>query len=84
MVAEVVANDERLRIDPLTIPALIHYLVCDAGGDCASIDFLDLKGMDFIGGRPVQFFNLRFQTGGAKRFQPAHGSPDAYKSASRR
>jgi penicillin V acylase-like amidase (Ntn superfamily) len=42
-VAEVVASDERLRIDPLTIPARVHYLVCDAGGDCASIEFLDGK-----------------------------------------
>lgn len=42
-VAEVVATDERLRIDPLTIPAPVHYLVCDAGGDCASIEFLDGK-----------------------------------------
>jgi choloylglycine hydrolase len=42
-VAEVVATDERLRIDPLTIPARVHYLVCDAGGDCASIEFLDGK-----------------------------------------
>ena len=42
-VAEVVATDERLRIDPRTIPARVHYLVCDAGGDCASIEFLDGK-----------------------------------------
>ena len=42
-VAEVVASDERLRIDPLTIPAPVHYLVCDASGDCASIEFLDGK-----------------------------------------
>ena len=42
-VAEVVATDERLRIDPLTVPAQVHYLVCDAGGDCASVEFLDGK-----------------------------------------
>jgi penicillin V acylase-like amidase (Ntn superfamily) len=42
-VAEVVATDERLRIDPLAMPARAHYLVCDAGGDCASIEFLDGK-----------------------------------------
>ena len=42
-VAEVVASDERLRIDPLTMPAPVHYLVCDAGGDCASVEFLDGK-----------------------------------------
>jgi choloylglycine hydrolase len=42
-VAEVVATDERLRIDPLTIPARVHYLVCDASGDCASIEFLGGK-----------------------------------------
>jgi penicillin V acylase-like amidase (Ntn superfamily) len=40
-VAEVVATDERLRIDPLAMPARAHYLVCDASGDCASIEFLN-------------------------------------------
>jgi choloylglycine hydrolase len=42
-VAEVVATDEQLRIDSLTMPARAHYLMCDAGGDCASIEFLGGK-----------------------------------------
>ena len=43
-VAEVIATDKQLRIEPaqpaLRAQACMHYLVCDASGDCASIEFL--------------------------------------------
>jgi hypothetical protein len=42
-VGEVMATDPILRIDPLAIPARAHYLVCDAAGDCATIEFLQGK-----------------------------------------
>jgi choloylglycine hydrolase len=40
-VAEVLSSDGQLRIVPNG--ALIHYLVCDAGGNCAAVEFLDGK-----------------------------------------
>src|SRR5215471_11006819 len=42
-VAEVIAAAERVRIDPSTLPTSNHYLVCDPGGDCATIEFLNGK-----------------------------------------
>ena len=42
-VAEVVATDARIRLERPTVPAAIHYLVCDAAGDCATIEFLEGK-----------------------------------------
>ena len=42
-VSEVVANDGKIRIEQPMVPARIHYLVCDAAGDCASIEFLGGK-----------------------------------------
>jgi penicillin V acylase-like amidase (Ntn superfamily) len=38
-VAEVLASDQQLRIAPDSTP--LHYLVCDATGQCAAIEFLD-------------------------------------------
>lgn len=40
-VAEVIATDARIRIAQPPVPARIHYLVCDASGDCATIELLD-------------------------------------------
>jgi choloylglycine hydrolase len=42
-VAEVVATDGKIRVEQPTVPARIHYLVCDAAGDCATIEFLGGK-----------------------------------------
>jgi choloylglycine hydrolase len=42
-VAEVVATDGKIRIGQPMAPARIHYLVCDAAGDCATIEFLGGK-----------------------------------------
>ena len=46
-VAEVIATDKALRVEnpppPLRAQACMHYLVCDASGDCATIEFLDGK-----------------------------------------
>jgi len=42
-VAEVVATDGKIRLEQPTVPARIHYLVCDAAGDCATIEFLEGK-----------------------------------------
>lgn len=38
-VAEVLASDRQLRIAPGATP--LHYLVCDATGQCATVEFLD-------------------------------------------
>ena len=42
-VAEVIATDEKIRLEQPLVPVRIHYLVCDAHGDCATIEFLDGK-----------------------------------------
>lgn len=46
-VAEVIASDSRLRIEPPPPSAQglarVHYLVCDAAGDVATIEFLNGK-----------------------------------------
>lgn len=42
-VAEVIASDKKIRLENTPIKARIHYLVCDATGDCATIEFLDGK-----------------------------------------
>ena len=38
---QVVESLKRLRVSPAY--AKVHYFVCDKGGDCAAIDFLDGK-----------------------------------------
>lgn len=40
---EVLATDRQVRIERPAHPARIHYLVCDAQGDCAALEFLDGK-----------------------------------------
>ena len=40
-VAEVIASDKKIRLENTPVRARIHYLVCDAKGDCATIEFLD-------------------------------------------
>lgn len=40
-VAEVIASNKRIRLENTPIRARIHYLVCDATGACATIEFLD-------------------------------------------
>jgi penicillin V acylase-like amidase (Ntn superfamily) len=42
-VAEVLATDSKIRLAQPKVPARIHYLVCDAGGDCATIEILGGK-----------------------------------------
>jgi len=42
-VAEVLATDAKIRQPSPTVGARIHYLVCDAGGDCATVEFLNGK-----------------------------------------
>ena len=42
-VADVIATDAKIRLEQPTVPARIHYLVCDARGDCATVEFLDGK-----------------------------------------
>jgi len=46
-VADILATDKDLRVEnpAAALPAIarMHYLVCDASGDCASIEFLDGK-----------------------------------------
>jgi choloylglycine hydrolase len=46
-VAEVIATDQKLRVEspPASMGslALVHYLVCDADGDCAALELLDGK-----------------------------------------
>ena len=42
-VDEVLATDAKLRVDAPNGAATIHYLVCDAKGDCATIEFLNGK-----------------------------------------
>jgi choloylglycine hydrolase len=42
-VVEVVATDGKIRLEQPTVPARVHYLVCDAAGDCATIEFLGGK-----------------------------------------
>jgi len=40
-VNEVLATDKKIRLEPLAVPAGIHYLICDASSDCAIIEFLN-------------------------------------------
>jgi penicillin V acylase-like amidase (Ntn superfamily) len=40
-VKEVLATDKKVRLEPLAVPAGIHYLICDASGDCATVEFLN-------------------------------------------
>jgi len=40
-VAEVVGSDQQIRLENTAVRARIHYLVCDAQGDCATIEFLN-------------------------------------------
>lgn len=40
---EVLATDKKVRLEPLAVPAGIHYLICDANGDCAAVEFLNGK-----------------------------------------
>jgi penicillin V acylase-like amidase (Ntn superfamily) len=52
IVEEVIATDAKLRVEAPPVFARIHYLVCDASGDCASLEYLDGKlvchrGKDF-------------------------------------
>lgn len=42
-VDEVLATDKKIRLEPLSVPAGLHYLVCDANGDCATVEFLNGK-----------------------------------------
>lgn len=42
-VAEVIATDKKIRLERTWIPFGIHYLVCDAAGDCATIELLKGK-----------------------------------------
>ena len=42
-VDEVIASDSKIRIAQPIVPSRIHYLVCDAAGDCATIEFLNGK-----------------------------------------
>jgi choloylglycine hydrolase len=42
-VAEVVASDDKIRLEQPLVPVRIHYLVCDAHGDSAAIEFLEGK-----------------------------------------
>ena len=42
-VAEVIASDEKIRQEQPLTPGRIHYLVCDATGDCATIEWLGGK-----------------------------------------
>jgi choloylglycine hydrolase len=51
-VEEVIATDAKVRVEAPPFFAQIHYLVCDASGDCASLECLDGKqvchrGKDF-------------------------------------
>jgi len=42
-VEEVIATDKQIRLENTPVRARIHYLVCDAKGDTATIEFLDGK-----------------------------------------
>jgi penicillin V acylase-like amidase (Ntn superfamily) len=42
-VAEVIATDGKIRQEQPLTPGRIHYLVCDATGDCATIEWLGGK-----------------------------------------
>ncbi|HEX5223264.1 MAG TPA: linear amide C-N hydrolase [Verrucomicrobiae bacterium] len=42
-VEEVIATDKQIRLENTPVRARIHYLVCDANGDTATIEFLDGK-----------------------------------------
>jgi penicillin V acylase-like amidase (Ntn superfamily) len=42
-VAEVISNDAKIRLEPPNLPAWVHYLVTDATGDTATIEFLNGK-----------------------------------------
>jgi choloylglycine hydrolase len=42
-IAQVIASDKVVRLENTAVRARIHYLVCDAKGDCATIEFLDGK-----------------------------------------
>jgi len=42
-VAEVIASDGKIRQEQPLTPGRIHYLVCDAKGDCAAIEWLGGK-----------------------------------------
>ena len=46
-VAEVLASDEKIRINEGSQP--LHFLVCDAAGDCAVIEFLNGKTVAHYG-----------------------------------
>ena len=39
-VNEVLASDASVRVEPPTTPARIHYLICDAAGNAATVEFL--------------------------------------------
>lgn len=42
-VAEVIATDSKIRLEAPPVSARIHYLICDATGDCASLECLNGK-----------------------------------------
>jgi penicillin V acylase-like amidase (Ntn superfamily) len=39
-VVEVIASDKKVRLDLTALSVPVHYLICDASGDCATIEFL--------------------------------------------
>jgi choloylglycine hydrolase len=49
-VDEVIATDSKIRLDTADPRIPLHYLVCDASGDCAVIEFLDGKMVCHRGG----------------------------------
>ncbi len=75
-VAEVLSSDRRLRIVPNG--ALIHYLVCDAAGNCATVEFLDGKMIAHTGDTlPVKVLTNNTYSESAeylKRFEGFGGS----------
>jgi choloylglycine hydrolase len=60
-VAQVIRTDKRIRLENTPVRARIHYLVCDAHGDCATVEFLN-GTMQVHRGRKLPFHALANDT----------------------
>lgn len=75
-VAEVIASDAKVRIAPSGAP--LHYLVADADGDTAAIEFLDgrmvvHRGANVLANDPYTASVARMKKGAMDRFARATG-----------
>jgi choloylglycine hydrolase len=75
-VAEVMATDGKIRLEAPPVSARIHYLVCDATGDCATLECLNGKLVCHHGGE-LPFHALANDTyAQSVAFAQAHPEPE--------